>query len=109
MSNWISTDDQGHSGQPGDGYCKHFAGVRRAKNGKYELHVRNVWGSNQGFLEEHGRVERKYRADDLDDLLRIGISEIRADEAFADAVGSFSAAVRNAIYAAQDIDADQPS
>lgn len=104
-TDWIATDDQGDEGSPGDSYSKYFAGLRRAKNGQYELHVRRIWGSNQVYLEEHGRHERKFRADNLTRLLAIGISEIRGDDDFADQADKFARAIRNAIYAAQDADA----
>lgn len=103
-SEWIASDDQGSRGTPGQQFSQIFAGIKRAKNGQYELHVRSVWGSNQGYLEEHGREERKFRADSLDDLLKIGIAELRGDEAFADP--RFAQAIRNATYEAQDADAD---
>lgn len=102
MSDWISTDDQGDHGQPGSKFYKCFAGVRRAKNGNYELHVQNVRGSNQGYLEEHYREERKFRHDELADLMQIGLSEIESDEDFRDHLGKFKQAIRNAIYEAQD-------
>lgn len=106
QNQWLGSDDQGDRGTPGQEFSKMFAGVKRAKNGQYELHVRSVWGSNQGYLEEHGREERKFRADTLDELLRVGISEIRGDEAFESP--KFAQAVRNAIYEAQDAEADSP-
>lgn len=95
---------QGERGTPGQQFSKMFAGIKRAKNGQYELHVRSVSGSNQGHLEEHERHERKFRADTLDELLRIGIAELRGDETFADP--RFAQAIRNAVYEAQDADAE---
>jgi hypothetical protein len=98
---WIAEDDQGFCGSPGQQFWKIWAGVCLAKNGQYELHVRSVSGSNQGHLEEHYRHERKFRAPSLDELLRIGIAELRGDdEEFRDP--RFAQAVRNAIYEAQD-------
>jgi hypothetical protein len=52
-------------------------------------------------LEEHGRHERKFRANTLDGLLELGIGEIRVDECF-DGDADFTQAIRNAIYEAQD-------
>lgn len=99
---WIATDDQGQTGTPGDGYVKKFAGVKKAPGGRYELHVRSVWGSNQGYLEEHGREERKFRADTLDELLAEGLDGIRDDDAFDDP--GYRQAIRNCIYEAQDLE-----
>lgn len=107
MSNWIATSDHGDSGHPGSGYNKRWAGVSKAKNEQYQLDVRSVWGSNQGYLEEHGRVERKYRADNLDELMRIGIAEVRADSEFeGEEQSQLVAAIRDAIFEAQDAEAE---
>lgn len=97
----ISTDDQGHHGHPGQQFSELSATVRKVKRG-YALDVLSRWGSNQGYLEEHGRTERQYRAAELDDLLRIGISEIKDDSDLSDVSASLCQAIRNAIYAAQD-------
>ena len=102
--NWIATSDQGNGGQPGSGYDKKFAGVIKIKTG-FELHVRDVWGSNQGYLEEHGRTERKYRAATIDAVMRVGIAEIRqeSDDVFDSATKSaLVAAIRETCFAAQD-------
>ena len=104
-TDWIATADHGEHGTPGDQFYKCFAGVKRAKNGQYELHVRSVYGSNQGSLEEHGRDERKFRADTLDEVMRVGISEIRGDEDFEKHNSKFCAAIREAVFEAQDIEA----
>ena len=100
-TNWIATADKGDEGQPGGNYCKQWAGVMLTPSGQYELHVRHVWGSNQGYLEEHGRIERRYRADTLEEVMQIGIEQIRADEEFEEA-GPFVAAIRDAVYDAMD-------
>lgn len=101
--NWIGEGDESSRGQPGTQFVTRWAGVRKAKNGQFELVVKWAWGSNQGYLEEHGRDERRFRADDLDGLLRIGISELKGEtEGFEDA--RFAQAVRSAIYQAQDAD-----
>lgn len=99
---WIAESDHGSHGQPGSQYHKIFAGVKEAANGQYELHVRDVRGSNQGYLEEHHRSERRFRADDLVDLMERGINAISEDEDFCDNAGKFSAAIRDAIYDTQD-------
>ncbi len=86
---------------PGTGYHLHFAGIKRAPKG-YELHVRNIWGSNQGYLEEHGRIERRYRATDLDQLMQEGLAAISQDSDFESDTDKYLAAIRDATYDAQD-------
>jgi len=100
----LGYSDQGDSGQPGSGYVKFVAFVTAAKTG-YQLDVRHVWGSNQGYLEEHGRIARKYRARDIDELMRVGIAEIRQedDDVFDGATKSkLVAAIREACFEAED-------
>jgi hypothetical protein len=99
---WIAEDDQGDDGHPGSQFWQKRAGVVRTKGGQYELHVRSRWGSNQGSLEEHGRVERRYRAPTLDDLLKVGICEVRRDSDLGDCADALCAAIRNVIFEAQD-------
>ena len=104
MSDWISTADHGHSGQPGDYYTERIARVKNAGK-RFELYVRSAYGSNQGHYEEHERTVRRYRADSLEDLLRIGISEVRDDTEFDDKETSkLVAAIREVIFEAQDLE-----
>jgi hypothetical protein len=105
VMSWIAESDHGDIGQPGSGYTRFFAGIKRASAGQYEIHVRSVWGSNQGCLEEHGRIQRRYRAATLDELLRVAISEVRADSELADSVSFLCAAIRDAVFDAQDAEA----
>lgn len=98
---WISQSDHGSTSNPGDYYCKKFAGIKKAANGQYELHVRKITGSNQGHLEEYDRIERRYRSGTLEALLKIGIEETLRDKAFG-TDSDFLAAIRDAIYDAQD-------
>lgn len=58
------------------------------------------WGSNQGYLEEHDRHERRYRADSLAELLAVGISESRSDPDMNDP--ELVQAIRSAIFEAED-------
>jgi hypothetical protein len=60
--------------------------------------------SNQGYLEEHGSDSIRFRADDLDDLMRIALSEIKGDERFSEP--GFASAIRDAIFEAQDLEVD---
>ena len=60
---------------------------------RYQLDVR---------LEEHYCIERVYRADSLEELLRIGLAEVRAEGVFKDSVGGLCQAIRSAIYEAED-------
>ncbi len=98
---WLGHYEDGNGSHPGQQYTKWFAGIRRAKNGQYELLVQQTRGSNQGYLEEHGREERQFRADALDELLRIGISEIRDDEAFQPSA-RIAQAIRSSVHGAQE-------
>lgn len=100
----LGYSDHGSTGQPGSGYVKFVAFVERIKTG-YQLDVRHVWGSNQGYLEEHGRIERKYRARSIDELMRVGIAEVRQEdeEVFDGATKSkLVAAIREACFEAED-------
>ena len=101
---WLGEDDQGDMRTPGPRATKMWAGVKRVPNGQFELHVRFIWGSIEGSFEEDGREMRRYRADTLDALLRIGISELKGDDTFVSP--RFAQAVRNAIYEAQDAEVD---
>ncbi len=105
-SNWIATSDHGDMGTPGTQYVKKFAGVKKVNDG-YELHVRHVWGSNQGYEEEHGRVERVYRSEWPLELLDLGVSEIRNDSHF-EGDDDFVAAIREAMYEAIDAEKSAP-
>lgn len=109
MTDWIAKVDYGDKSRPGEQYTERIAAIKRAKNGQFELNVISVWGSNQGYLQEEGRIERRYRAENLDELLRIGISEIRDDDDFSGNSGPFVAAIREAIFDAQDTEAGDES
>jgi len=100
----LGYSDQGERGQPGSGYVKFVAFVAATKTG-YQLDARHVWGSHQGYLEEHGRVGRKYRAQSIDELMRVGIAEVRREdeEVFDGATKSkLIAAIREACFEAED-------
>ena len=100
---WIAWVDKGKGGMPGSDYSDMIAGVRLVRPGRFELYVRAAWGSNQGYLEEHRRIEREFRAGSLDDLMRIGITEIRQDAEFlADDAAKLVAAIREACFEAED-------
>ena len=101
---WLGSDDQGEMKTPGSQATKMWAGVKRARNGQFELHVQYVWGMNEGYFEEHGREMRRFRADTLEALEWIVISELKGDDLFSSA--RFAQAVRNAIYDAQDAEVD---
>ena len=100
----IGNVDKGHCGMPGQDYSERIARVYLVRPGRYELYVRSARGSNQGRLEEHGRVERSYRADSLAELLALGIREVRAD-AELDDDGRIVAAIREACAQAEDVEA----
>lgn len=96
----------GSVGTPGDLFRDGVAEVRRSPGGRYELSLLLRWGSNQGYLEEHGRVERRYRARTLDDLLRVAQTELREDGAIDDRDRpEVLQAVRDAIFDAEDAEA----
>ena len=90
---------QGEYGQPGSSFNLRIATVYRLSGG-YELATTIRWGSNQGYLEEHGRHERRYRAATLDELMRVGVAESRADSDMNDP--ELSQAIRSACFDAQD-------
>ena len=104
---WIAEDDQGRYGQPGSGYWKMWAGIRKVKRA-HEIKVVSAGGSNQGYLEENYRSERRYRAETIDQLMRVAIAEIRREASNYDSPfspsGPFEAAIRNASFAAMDQD-----
>lgn len=96
---------EGHDGQPGENFCRKVAIISKLPRGRgYELLTRIRWGSNQGRLEEHGRHERTYRANTLDELLRVGIAESRSDEEMNDP--ELIQAIRSAVFEAQDAEAE---
>ncbi len=95
--------DKGRGGSPGSSYTDRIARVYEIKPGRYSLYVRAAHGSNQGYCEEHGRIEREFRAGSVEELLRVGVSEIRGDAEFDDETGAqLVAAIREACFAAED-------
>lgn len=73
------------------------------KDDRYELTVRQHWGLDRGLCEEYGSVDRRYRADSLDELLAIAISEVRDDDEFKDNhLGDALEAIRRAMFEAED-------
>lgn len=99
---WLAYDDQGTYGQPGSQYRKLWAGLRKVGD-RYEMKVVDAYGSNQGHLEEHGRIERRYRHRNEDDLLRIVCAEIDGDAEFDDlAKSALKQAARNVMYDVED-------
>lgn len=111
MSNeFVAVADQGRTGQPGDRACKIFAGVRQ-RGDQWELQATYARGSNQGGPEpnwEHSTT-RAYRGDNLDELLRISLSEVKEDSAFSDVVSDMRESVRQAIFDAKAIEDDKPA
>jgi hypothetical protein len=101
---WLGDADHGSRGTPGSSCSKRFAGVRRTKNGQYELAVQTADGSNQGCLEWHDSDETRFRAASLEELLRIGVAETRNDHRFN--APEIVSAIRDAIFEAQDAEAD---
>ena len=94
----LSTDDQGSAGSPGTSYTISEATVQT--NGtRYRLLITARWGSNQGYLEEHGNNDRQYRADSLDELMRIALA---AEKERTKPHQEIMTAIRAAIYAAED-------
>lgn len=113
----LSSVDKGRGGQPGSDYTDRIARVYRVRPGRYELYVRAAHGSHQGWCgareltEQHDGRARTYRAGSIDDLMRIGISEVRDDADLleycgADGVGQLVAAIREACIAAEDAEAE---
>lgn len=90
----------GSEGTPGTGFCRKMATVFYIATGRWELLTRIRWGSNQVCLEEHGRHERRYRADSLGELLAVSISETKADSEMNDP--ELLQAIREAIFDAED-------
>ena len=93
--------DTGDEGRPGTGYSKRVAFVTELRPSRYQIDVRSIWGSNQGYLQEEGRVERKYRADSLAELLRVAIAETRGDDEFP-SPAKLCEAIRQAVFEAED-------
>lgn len=93
----------GDRGMPGTEYDAGRVTVARVRPGRYALEVVVSWGSNQGYLEEHGRVERRYRAATLDDLLRVAQAELSRDPELSDEErAAAQQAVRDAVFEAED-------
>lgn len=101
-NNWIAKDDQGHDGGPGGSYSVEKAMIRLVNSGRYEVKVISAWGSNQGYYQEQGSVERRYRAGSIDEVMRVAIAEIRADSELQDSAAKLAAAVRNVCFEAED-------
>ena len=91
---------EGSSGTPGTSFCHKGAWVYAISRGRFELQTRIRWGSNQVYLEEHGRHERRYRAGSLEELLAVGIAETRSDSDMNDP--ELLQAIRTAIFEAED-------
>lgn len=100
----IGECDKGSRGTPGQSYGTTRARVYALPSGRFELTLLDAWGSNQGYLEEHGRNERRYRADSLSELLRVGVAEVRQDDELKGSVDKLVAAIREAIFDAEDAD-----
>jgi hypothetical protein len=101
---WIELgEDQNGTWQPPGGYI-HNADCtvyRHTKKTRFRAICNDESGSNQGSLEVHNGGEREYRADSLDDLMRIAVSGEREalDE---DWYPRMAAAIRNAVAKAED-------
>jgi len=107
----LGSHDTGNAGQPGASYTDRIARIYLVRPGRFELYVRAAHGSNQGYLEEHARRERTFRASSIDDLMRIGISEVRDDAELEEYCGSSGvaqlvAAIRAACIEAEDAAAE---
>lgn len=59
-------------------------------------------GAKGRYLEEHGRVERRYRAGSINELMRIGITEVRADADLGQEEAALLEAIREACFEAED-------
>jgi hypothetical protein len=105
-NDWLGEAEHRDAPESGGPYHKVHAGVRWARNNKVELLVTASWGQyNNGHEQEHDSNSRKFRADNLEKLLRIAISDLRGDEKFRYA---FTAdVVRRAVYDAQDATGDE--
>lgn len=99
----IGSDQAGSHGQPGSQYnVREITISERA--GRYKLAIHAAWGSNQGYYEDHGSDDRQYRADSLDELMRIAIS---AEQGREEPDQGVMTAIRNAIYEAEDAGATE--
>jgi hypothetical protein len=99
----LGESDKGRGGSPGSSYTDRIAKVYELKPGRFSLYVRAAHGSNQGYCQEHGRIEREFRAGSVEELLRVGVSEIRGDAEFdAETGAQLVAAIREACFAAED-------
>ena len=60
-ANIIGEGSGGHRGQPGSGFYITSVAVAKLANGRFRATLSESWGSNQGYLEEHGGNEVKGR------------------------------------------------
>ncbi len=97
----------GTEGRPGQAYSICRAEVYELPSGRCELRTCRERGSNRGgHLEPHWDASRSYRADTLDELLRIGLAETAGDEVMASP--ELAQAIRDACFEAEDGGEDGP-
>lgn len=100
---WLAESEGGDRGVPGSAYELFHARVRRASSGRFELAVIRETGANKGGrLEAHSSTGRRYRADDLEELLTRSLDDIRQDRELSGVSGMLAAIIRDAIYRAED-------
>jgi len=107
MSNWkqLGSDDQGDAGQPGSLYTDFQVTILRSGE-RYRAEIREAWGSNQGYLEEHGSNEARAVAGDLRELRAEALSVI--SDSFDESVQErLCRALHNAIADAKEAGADE--
>lgn len=106
---WIelASNDQGTWSPPGGQIayleCEVFKHAR--KPSRYRARCDDRWGNNQGYFQCNGGSLREYRADSLDELMRVAIAgeqRVLSDEYS----GRMAAAIRNAIAEAEDAEED---
>lgn len=79
MSSWseLATGSKGCDHSPGSRYHTVDVEVGR-RGGKFRVEITEVWGSDQGYLEEHGRNRIVAIDADLDTAVRIANSRAQA-------------------------------
>lgn len=109
MENWeeLASVEVGSEGQPGSQYAlTHVTITRRGK--RYRATARHAWGSNQGYLEEHGCHETEGRgetpAEAVEALRKDVLAWAENDEVVR---AEYASAMRRAVYEAEDAEAAQ--
>lgn len=93
----LSEAMEGTYGQPGSRYHIYEATVSEVRPGRYQLHTREDTGSHQGYPQSDGNaIERTYRAESVDALMRIGCTDHAG-------TSEMCQAIRAACFEAEDV------